>query len=238
MLAMFGFLLGQSFLLGMWAALGGLPTVPRWLIVGAVYSAAAIVVTSGMIGWVQMPLAAPVVLPAGGALFTGIAAVLLPLRRLAGWRIDFDEAYHPRPAKRRGQLVLMDFAAMFCAVALPLTLCRALMEGDQALGLSILLTLIMFGLVVLVTAAPVARAVLAQRRRVLWLGGAALWVLAVVFCQSLLAAQIPDLNLGSTSASFLGVQYELLALHGGIAAAVGLPLLALRLCGLKLLVIG
>src|SRR5688572_19313683 len=34
--ALFGFVFAQTFLLGLWAALGGLGTVPRWLLVGAV----------------------------------------------------------------------------------------------------------------------------------------------------------------------------------------------------------
>jgi hypothetical protein len=59
----------------------------------------------------------------------------------------------------------------------------------------------------------------------------------MAWVQSLLAALVPDLDLFSTSANFFGLHWELLAFHAGIGLAVAAPLLALRMCGLKLLVV-
>lgn len=239
MAGMLGFIFAQCFLLGLWAALGGLATVPRWLLVGAVYVAGTWALIHAAYGpdWQTIIDSAPEVLLMGGMLMAVCAALLLPLRRLAGWRIDFDAAYYPRPARRRGQVGMMDFAAMFCAVALPLSLCRVAMESDAEQGAEIPLFMSLFALLVCATAAPVARAALARRSRVLWLAGAAVWMLAMAWAQSLLAALVPDLDLFDTAPNFIGLHWELLAFHAGVAVAVAMPLLALRLCGLKLLVV-
>ncbi len=239
MAGMIGFVFAQCFLLGLWAALGGLATVPRWLIVGAVYVAGALALIHASWGpdWQDMIDSAPEILLMGGMIMALCAALLLPLRRLASWRIDFHADYHPRPANRRGQIGMMDFAAMLCAVALPLSLCRVLMEADAEQSAELPIFMGLFALLVCATAAPVARAVLARRRKLLWLAGAVLWMLAMAWAQSWLAALVPDLDLFDTSAGFLGLHPELLAFHMGIGAAVAVPLLALRLCGLKLLVV-
>lgn len=238
MAAMVGFIYGQCFLLGLWAALGGLATIPRWLIVGAVTAVGGLIVAASIFtaGGDGIFEAAPEVILSSGALMGGFAAMLLPLRRLAGWRIDFDAAYHA-PARRRGQLGMMDFAAMFLAVAFPLTLCRVLVGSFDGEGAFVLLFVSLVSLLVLATAGPVARAVLAARRRWLWQGAAALWVLAVAWSHSLLAQLVPDFNLVGSSATYLGWEATTLALHVGIALAVAAPLLALRCCGLKLLVV-
>jgi hypothetical protein len=239
MAAMLGFIFAQCFLLGLWAALGGLSTVPRWLAVGVVYVAGAWALIHAAFGpdWQTMIDSAPEMLLMGGMLMAVCAALLLPLRRLAGWRIDFDAAYYPRPARRRGQVGMMDFAAMFCAVALPLSLCRVAMESDAENGAEIPMFMGLFALLVCATAAPVARAVLARRRKLLWLAGVAMWILAMAWGQSLLASLVPDLDLFDTAPNFIGLHWELLAFHAGIAVAVAVPLMALRLCGLKLLVV-
>ena len=239
MAAMVGFIYGQCFLLGLWAALGGLATIPRWLIVGVVTTVGSMVVAASAFtaGWNSAYEAAPEVIPSSVALMGGFAAMLLPLRRLAGWRIDFDEAYHAQ-APRRGQLGMMDFAAMFCAVAFPLTLFRVLIGTFDGEGAVVLLLVTLLSLFVLATAAPVARAVLAARRRWLWQSAAALWILAMAWGQSLLSQLVPDLNLVNNSYTFAGFQLEILALHVGIALAVAAPLLVLRCCGLQWLTVG
>jgi len=234
-----GFIYGQSFLLGLWAALGGLATIPRWLIVGVVTAVGGLVVAASAFtaGWENVFEAAPEVMLSSGALMGGFAAILLPLRRLAGWRIDFDAAYHA-PARRRGQLGTMDFAAMFLAVAFPLTLFRVLVGTFDGDGAAVLLFVTLLSLLVLATAGPMARAVLAARRRLLWLGAAALWIVAVAWGHSLLSQLVPDFNLVSSNFTFFGLQLETMALHVGIATAVAAPLFVLRCCGLKLLVVG
>jgi hypothetical protein len=238
--ALVGFVSAQSFLLGLWAALGGLPTIARWVIVGAVAALGGLATAASVFAsrWENVLEIAPDVILISGALMAGFAAVLLPMRRLAGWRIDFDAAYYRPAERRRGQLAIMDFAAMFCAAAVPLTLCRVLIDSHPELGAGIALMIVFFGLIVLATAGPVARAVLAPRRCLLWLGGAAIWVVSMAWSQSLLALVVVDLNLFGSSATYLGLQPQLLAFHVGIAAAVAAPLLVLRCCDLKLLVVG
>jgi len=236
---MIGFVIAQCFLLGLWAALGGLATVPRWLIVGAVYVTGAGALTIAAFGptWQSFLANGPEIILLGGVLMATFAAILLPLRRLAGWRIDFDAAYHPQPARRRGQLAMMDFAALFCAVALPLTLCRMLIESGSEDAAGTLIFVGIFALLALVTAAPVAYATMARRRAVVWLFGIAVWIVLAAWGQSQLANFVPDFDPFGTNAGWAGMHWEVLAFHAGIAAAIAVPLFALRLCGLKLLVL-
>jgi hypothetical protein len=238
--AMAGFIFAQCFLLGLWAALGGLATIPRWLIVGSVTAVGSMVVAATALtaGWQSAFEAAPEIIPSSFALMGCFAAMLLPLRRLAGWRIDFDEAYHAQ-APRRGQLVTMDFAAMFCAVAFPLTLFRVVVGTFDGDGAAVLLVVTLLSLFVLAIAGPVALAVLAARRRWLWQGAAAVWIVAMAWGQSLLSQLVPDFNLvGNNSLAYLGLKLPILALHMGIALAVAAPLLVLRCCGLQWLTVG
>jgi hypothetical protein len=239
MAAMIGFLFAQCFLLGLWAALGGLPTVPRWLIVGTVSTVGALAVTCELLTseWEQFLSQGPVMALLAGLTMAGIAVVLLPLRRLAGWRVDFDAAYHPSTGRRRGQIELMDFAALFCAVALPLTLCRSLIElmGNEAADIGVIIPI--FGALVLVTAAPAAYAVLA--RRGVWIARTlgSVWVVAVCIVQSLLAARFPDLDVFDGRSSVWGLNWTVFAFHCSVAATVALPLGVLRLLGLKIITI-
>ncbi len=235
---MIGFIIAECFLLGLWAALGGLATVPRWLLVGAVYLVGATLVAQALFegDWRSFLEVAPEFILVGGIVMTLFAALLLPLRRLAAWRIDFDPAYHTPSARVRGQVGMMDFAALFCAVSLPLALCRLLVEStessDDTLGL--LLFLSIFSVLVLITAAPVAYAALAHRT-MLALALAAIWVIAVAWVQSLAALTWRDLDLFDTPQGFAGMQWAALAYHASVALAIALPLLLLRCCGLALL---
>jgi hypothetical protein len=206
-------------------------------VVGVAFVVGAALVAFAAFGtsWESFVNNAPDIIMLGGVLMAEFAALLLPLRRLAGWRLDFDAAYH-RPAARRGQIGLMDFAAMFCAVALPLTLGRVLMDAKQEEGAGILAFMGLFGLIVAATAAPVAWMALTARR-LPWIAAACAWVLAMSWGQSLLAERVPDLDLFSSQPVLAGLHWEMLALHGGIATAVAMPLLVLRTCGLKLLVV-
>lgn len=238
--ALIGFLFAKCFLLGLWAALGSPRTVPRWLIVGGISLAgsAAValqVVSPGGEEWLTMLLE---LLLFSWIMIVGFAVLLLPLRRLAGWRIDFDAAYHPSTGQRRGQMGLMDFAALMCAVALLLALGRSMRgldeNGDAAESL---LALLVLAAVLLTTAAPAAYAALARQRTRWWLIGAALWLFALSWLQSLLAAQFPDLNILGSPYMVLGLDLPTLAFHAGGAIAVVLPLALLRPFGLKLLTV-
>jgi len=237
--AMIGFLFAQCFLLGLWAALGGLGTITRWLIVGAVSTVGSLAVASELITseWEQFLYQGPVLALLGSLMMAGFAVVLLPLRRLANWRVDFDAAYHPSTGRRRGQLQLMDFAALFCAVALPLTLCRSLIElmGNDAADIGVIVPIL--GALVLASASPVAYAVLTKHRAWTWLAFCSLWLIALCFVQSILAARFPDLDVFDGRSSAWGLNWTVVAFHFGVAATVSLPLGVLRLLGLKVIVV-
>lgn len=236
--AMIGFLLAQCFLLGLWAALGGLGTVPRWLIVGCLTTVGALAVTLELVtsGWQEFLQEGPIFALLACLTTAGFAVVLLPLRALAGWRVDFDQAYHPGGGRRRGQIGLMDFAALFCAVALPLTLGRALAEitADAA---QFAMIVPIFCAIVLATAGPVAYAALARRRIWLWLAGCTAWLAGICVLQSTLAAIFPDLDIFGTNSSMVVLNWTVVAFHLGVTATVALPLLVLRAFGLKLIAV-
>jgi hypothetical protein len=238
--ALLGFLFAKCFLLGLWAALGSPATVPRWLIVGGLATAGSIGVTwhvrssdwSDTVGTLlQLVLF-------GWILTAGFALLLLPLRRLAGWRVDFDAAYHPSTGQRRGQIGLMDVAALMCAVALPLTLCRLLRQvddqGDAADALAVIFVL---GSLVALASAPLAYAALARRRAWAWLLAAGAWLIVLSCVHSLLGAYFPDLDTFSGPRTWFGFDFCTLAFYAGGAVAVAMPLLLLRPLGLKLLTV-
>jgi hypothetical protein len=130
---------------------------------------------------------------------------------------------------------MMDFAAMFCAVALPLSLCRVLMETNSDSGLEILLFMGLFALLVAVAAAPVAYAVLARRNVAIWWIAAAVWIVGLAWGHSLLAIVWRDCDIFDSHSGFAGMRWATFAFYAGIAAAISVPLASLRLCGLKLL---
>ena len=237
--ALIGFLFAQCFLLGLWAALGGLGTVARWLVVGAVATLGAMAVAFELISpqWQDFLYQGPIIAVLALLMIAGIAVVLLPLRRLAGWRIDFDAAYHPNKGRRRGQLDLMDFAALFCAVALPLTLGRALVElmGNDAAGIGVIVPI--FSALVLLTAGPAAYAALARRATWLWIVGCVAWLALVSIVQTVLAGNFPDLDVFDGSGSAYALGLTVAAFHLSVAATVAAPLLALRCFGLNLITV-
>ncbi len=237
--AMIGFVFAQCFLLGLWAALGGLGTVPRWLIAGLISALGGLAIASQLVNgqWLEFLFHGPMMALLAGLTAAGFAVVLVPLRRLAGWRVDFDAAYHPSTGRRRGQLDMMDFAAMFCAVALPLALGRSLIElvGDVAADIGVIVPII--GAVVLATAGPVAYATLARDRFWLWAAACIVWLVLLGIGQSILMARLPDLDIFDGRNGAWGVGASVIAFQGGVAASVVLPLVVLRFWGLKLLVV-
>jgi hypothetical protein len=228
---------GQASLLGLWAALGGLATIPRWLIVGfiAVGSTFLFVHGMGTGNWTEFFEDFPFFTLFGLTLVYLVAVLLLPLRRLVGWRIDFDAAYHPTGEVRRGQLRLIDFAALSCAVGLPLALSRLITELDPESGTKTVIFLAIIAPLAGLICFPVAYAMLAPRRVWLWRGLAAVWILSLAYGLSLLAAIVPDFDLDRTAGSILGLKLGLAIQLSWMAGAVAGPLWVLRLCGLKLL---
>ena len=234
-----GFLFAKCFLLGLWAALGSPATVPRWLIVGGLGLAGSAAVAVQLMGvnWEQSLTMLLEIMLFAWITIGAFAVLLLPLRRLAGWRVDFDAAYHPSTGQRRGQMSLMDYAGLTCAVALVLSLCRCMMALDDTGDAEGLLALLILAAALMLTAAPAAYATLARRTTPWWLLAAAAWLLLVCWCQSLLAAYFPGLNIFGSDYNVLGMELPTLAFHVGGALATVLPLALLRPFGLKLLTV-
>jgi hypothetical protein len=230
-------IVGQVFLLGLWAALGGLGTVPRWLIVGLIATGATYLLVQVMEpdNWTAFLDTFPLMALLGTTIVYLFAVLLLPLRRLAGWRVDFDAAYHPPGDVRRGQLRLMDFTALSCAVGLPLALSRLIVDLDPDSGGEVVMILAGMVPVAALICAPPAYAALAPRRPWLWRGLAAVWILVLAYTLSLLASVFPDLDVNPAAGSLLGLKLGWAVMLFCMAGAVAGPLWVLRLCGLKLL---
>jgi hypothetical protein len=246
--------LGQCFLLGLWGALGGLKTVPRWLLVGLTWIAGTLAFQIANaaphhweleLGFARLQwekLAGDILdnlfeaLAIGALIISGLNCLLLPLRRLAGWRIDFDPAYYRASEVRRGQVGLMDFAALLCACALPLSLIR-LLAGNNDADMGEVLGIPLVMLVFVPTASVAALAVLARRRVLAWLTAAALGMVAMSWCHSWAAKSIDALSMFSTSQTVWGLNPSAILMHGGVFGVVVLTLGSLRLCGLSLITI-
>lgn len=125
-----GVLLAQLFLMGLWMALGGLCVAGRFSAVAAATMAGAAANWFGGLfdGSEFQELAA-----LSGAIVLATHAVLLPLRALLGYRIDFDPAYHARSPDKSMQLRLQHLIAFTAACALPFALVRAIGDGQSAL---------------------------------------------------------------------------------------------------------
>jgi hypothetical protein len=250
-----GALCGQVFLLGLWAALGGLNAAPRmvlvvlaWLAGSLAFQVASELPDTWQPGAFLLPtrlldLTSKVldnlfeVLIVGGILVSTFAALLLPLRRLAGWRIDFSPTYYRSIRGRRGQVGLMDFAALTCAVALPLSLVR-LMAGTDGTDANEALLAPVLVVTIGLSAAPAAFAVMARRRVAWWLVAAAIWTVGVSWLNSLVAARLDAFDFFGGTESYWGLYAGAVLMHGAIASVIVLTLGGLRLCGLSLIAVG
>jgi hypothetical protein len=236
--ACLGFLLAQCFLLATWGALGGLGTVPRWCIIAVVYS-------GGVVSLSRTPSALanenywPEVLVMGliaATIVSGFAALLLPLRGLAGWRIDFTAEHYRDVRCRRGQFGFMDYAGLSCAAAVPLTAARLASDtaelgpGDWPWIVAVL------GLVA-VTASVSAYCLLAWRWVAAGVLAAATWFLVVTWAHSWLGGKCSEIVLYGSAPQFAGLHLGLAAFHAAVVGTVILTFGLLRLFGLKLLVV-
>lgn len=233
-----GGLLAQCFLLGLWGALGGLATLPRWGIVGLALATGAATISLGSPGRVEGSGAESLEMGLIGAMLVLVfAAAILPLRRLAGWRIDFDARYHPPIRGRRGQVSFMDFAAYSLGVAAALAATRLAVQAD-VLDAESLLEVAVVMVAVTLSAAPVVYALAAWRNVWLTLLAAGLWTMAVAAANSWLAHFVPVLDVfGETATSFAAVRLHLVTFYAGIALLVATTLITLRCFGLKLIVV-
>ena len=253
--AVVGVLLGQCFLLALWAALGGLSAATRMVLVVLAWLAGSLAfqfANAAPNAWqlgshlsqaALLELLNEVlerlfeVLAMGGILVSALAILLLPLRRLAGWRIDFSPTYYRGIRGRPGQVGLMDFAAFTGAAALPLSLVR-LLAGTENMGSSDAIIVPVLIATIGLTAAPAAYAVMAKRRVAWWLAAAVIWMVGISWLNSLAAARLDGFDLFADSQSIWGLNSGTVLLHVGIAGVVALTLGGLRLCGLSLIVVG
>jgi hypothetical protein len=125
-----GILLGQTFLMGLWMAFGGLHPFLRAFLVASVTSGGALAASVSLGPWLGGAKSAFLqVAPIAGTAVFATHALLLPVRLLMSWRIDFDPAYHKARPNLRMQFRLLDCLGLMTAVALPLALGR-LLEGE------------------------------------------------------------------------------------------------------------
>jgi hypothetical protein len=236
--ALVGLLFTQCFLLGLWAALGGLPTLARWAVVALIFSSGLVAfVCVGVVRGVGGFGSETLELGLLGALFTtGFAAALLPLRGLVGWRVDFDPRYYRHIRRRRGQVGFLDFAALSCGVAAPLAIMRLLAESSVVAVEESVLILIAMALIA-VAAGPIVYWLLSWRRTVLAALAAAGWAVVVAWIHSVLGSWLEDLMFFGGSTRWFGMAPELAAFYAGIGTTAAITIGALRLCGLKLLVV-
>jgi hypothetical protein len=237
--SLLGVVFAECFLLALWAALGGLDTVARWCAVIAVFGCAlaSVAARQQLLSAAELWSEILAIGLMGATLVTAIAAVLIPLRGLAGWRIDFNAEHYKDIRSRRGQVGILDFAALSCAVAAPLTAARLVNEsgawqaGDWPMFLAI-------EALVAGTAAPVAYAIVACRR--VWLAAliAAAWPLLIGGIHSWLGHWYNDLLFSGGTPQFAGLHIEMMAFHAGIGLTLVATLAPLRLFGLQLLVVG
>jgi hypothetical protein len=229
-----GLILGQCLLLGIWAALGCLPLLVRWSLVALalLLGVASIAVSLMAISFRRnssedyWPVLGILVI--GMMLVTLFAALLVPLRDLLSWRLDFDPARHPPIASRRGQVGFMSIAAFSVAVAAPLTFMRLFGElrtnqGDRELMLPFLVV----PMFMVASGCPPAYWLLRWRSILFAAFIGAGWSTLVASAHALLTLAMSDLSFFRSWGSNCGF-------HAGVTACTMLTILALRLCGLQL----
>jgi len=214
-----GLLVGQSFLLSLWLALGGLPNVTRFVSVFLVTLASALAISdqawieSNLDEWIEQAQQIFIVCFFMVLLFHGL---LLPLRWLLGWRLDFDPAYHPRETTGRLQMGVVHILGWMTFLAIPCAMIRLLPPEEIA---DMAIACLIMAAMTLPVAASFSLAVVGRRT---WL-----WcIVAVALLGITWAAEnhLPNLI----------VDDHFLVFNLGIIAAVAGNLLILRLFGLKL----
>lgn len=214
-----GLLLGQGFLLSVWLALGGLPNIARFISVLLVTLAGALAVSDqrwtiwNWEDWIVHSSQVFIICFFMVLLFHGL---LLPLRWLLGWRLDFDPSYHPRQSTGRLQLGVMHFLGWTTFLAIPCGMIRLVPAEEVGQVASICLSV---SAMTLPIAAVFAMAVLGRNTWRWTLLAAAVFGItwtAEVFIPGLIFSE-----------HFL--QFNL-----GIVAAVTANLMVLRFIGLRL----
>jgi hypothetical protein len=172
-------MLAQTILAGFWLALGGLSFMARLSAVTAVTGAGALstaiglsTVPQGMFGtasgtyFVYYPAAETFLSfwQTASTIVLVVHAILLPLRALLGWRINFDPTYHELERRRPMQMSLSNLIAYVAACALPFALWRFAHDEsgrfayDELLFVAAILALFAF-----LGAVPIVLLVIARR---------------------------------------------------------------------------
>jgi hypothetical protein len=161
-----GILLAQTFLMGFWMALGGLHIVLRGVAVAGTTAAGALAVSVSSGVSQGDPDLFAVLFPLGGTIVLATYVLLLPLRLLPSWRVDFDRAYYARGSRRRMQLGLMDCINV-------VTSCAVLFGCARCLDRNLLSVAVIGGGFALFNSLPIALVVVVRRPSVkVWLLGA------------------------------------------------------------------
>jgi hypothetical protein len=236
--AIIGTLLAQCFLLGLWGALGGLSTLPRWGTVGLIHTLGVMAMSLGLTGpWDGAWPQALVLCILGTMLVLAFAASLLPLRGLAGWRVDFDQVYCQGVRGRRGQISFMDYAGYSVGVAATLAAARLAIQADL-LSADDMVTVIGLVVAVLLLAAPLTWLLIVSRWLSLAVLCVAVWPLMLAAGHSWLALTADGIDFlgGGSGYAWCGVRPHLTGFYYGAALLLASTLLPLRLFGLKLIV--
>jgi hypothetical protein len=167
-----GILPAQLFLLGLWMALGGLHAAARLVVVATMTIAGT---TAFWLGLDREIREVGDLLLYSGMLVLSTHALLLPLRTLVGWRVDFDPAYHTHSSNKSLQLRVVHLIAFTAACALPFAFMRAAEDRDAVLRVFV------FGGIGLAASSPLAWIVLAARRSLrFWIPALGMLLMALV----------------------------------------------------------
>lgn len=214
-----GLLLGQGFLLSVWLSLGGLPNVARFVSVFLVTLASALAVSDqawANPSWEEWMEHASQIFIVCFFMVLLVHGLLLPLRWLLGWRLDFDAAYHRRETNRRMQVGLVHILGWTTFIAIPCGLIRLLPANEVA---DISITCLIISAMTLPVAAPIAMLIVSRRT----------WLLALVALVTFAVVWTAEVFIPNPV-----FEQNLLQFNIGILAAVTGNLLVLRLFGLKL----
>ncbi len=230
-----GVFLAQCLLLGVWAALGCLPLIVRWALVTGAFllglSSFALAMRQVINLWIEVLECGLI----GAMLVTLVAALLLPLRSLLSWRLDFDPSRHAPLTGHRGQVGFMSMAAFSLAIAAPLTIFRLIAESIPAMdSTELLVAMIVVPASIGVSACPIAWSLLVWRQLPLAIVAAPCWSALIGLSHALLSLCIPALSFFNDNHTWSTDCQEIAALHAGIAACIIPTFVALRLGGLKL----
>ena len=206
-----GILLAQTFLMGLWMAFGGLNALVRAFLVASITASGALAASVSVgSSFGDLKGAFLQLAPIAGTAVFATHALLLPIRVMMNWRIDFNPAYHTARPNLRMQFRLVDCIGLMTAVALPLAFAR-LLDGE------LLKFAVVGGCCALLSSLPIVYLTVVPRRSDrTWMLAA--FVLGVFFVAEYFACW----------SAFNGEAGILLPFHLGLVATLLLNLVPLR----------